>query len=1700
MARSKSTKMLLPGKEEKARRSGEKTKLPVKKPGKSRSSKFWSNEALQKGLDHSEEIIFMTSREGIITYINNAFTNVYGYTKKEVVGKVSPAILGNGNISQDTIDDFWNNLLNKKVLKCEFVNKSKNGKFVNVESAISPIIDKDNYVQGFLEIQKNITERKKSELELIRNDKRYRSIIETTLDGFYLVNTEARILEANESYVSMIGYSREELLNMRVHDIEANDNDEDIKLRIKGLIEKGNANFETKHRRKDGTTIDIEANVFFMNESGGLLFCFMRDISYRKDFYKTLKRSEQRYKLFSEITSDYFFSSTRHKDGPYKIDWAGGAFEEITGFAIPEIFDRGGWTFLIHPEDSDRVLKLIEGLRPGQNESSEFRIVTKKGEVRWISEESRCIFHEELKDHYKLFGAAQDITDRKNAEFQLHALAKGISVEIGDAFFKSLVENLVVALGVDAAYIGLLQDSPSKKISTIAYFANGRERNNFEYELKDTPCDNVVGKKIIIYKSGAALLFSNDKLLQEMNIEGYIGIPLFSSEGKPLGLMVVLSKLPLKNTKPIEDMLHVFATRAAAELERKKVEDALKISEARFRGVINSMQDLVYTLDNEQKITGLYGMWAEMYGLTEELLLGKKLTTFLSPAESEINDVANLKALSGVPVKYEWSLKKNYDVFYFESSLTPLYGNSSEITGIVGVARDITNRKISEFKIKESEERYRKLFDYSPDPIIVYKNFEILFANSAAINLFGGSDISQFNGRNIFQFIHPEYHHLVIRRVKELDEGIEKLPIIHEKFIKLDGTIIDVEASTIAFFHQGERAVQVVLRDITERKKAEKQIQFQAELINVIHDTILLADCFGNIIYANEAAMKLHQYLFDEIAATNIKDLGPENAIDPIAKRIDKILKEGYDSFERFHKKKDGTVFPVEIDAQIIVLEDEKYILMVVRDLTERKIAEEQIKLQALLLDSAKDSIFLHDSNGKIVYANEEASKSRGFTREDILTKRIFDFVIPEEQLLFEQSVQKVFDEGKFTFETFHVKKDGSIFPIEIFVQLINIQGTDYFLSVSRDISERKKSETALRESEERYRNLIEYSPEAIAVHGNGKILYGNAAAVRYMGARNAEQIIGMPVMDVIHTDSKELAIERTQNLLNLGKPLPPVEEKIVRVDGSVMDIEVTSVPIIFDNKPAIQVIMRDITKKKHIESEIRKLSRAVDQSPAAIIITNVKGEIEYTNPKFVEVTGYTSSEALGQNPRILKSGLQDKDFYKNLWNTINAGNEWRGEFNNKKKSGELYWELTSISPIKNDKGEITHFLAVKEDITSRKKMESELIKSKEIAEEANKLKSSLLANMSHEFRTPLNGILGFSQLLRDEVTDQSQIDMIEKITRSGKRLMSTLNSVLTLTELENNNYLITNTEIDFVFFCQQMKSHHEKSASMKKLLLQVYTPVSELWINTDETLLTKIISCLVENAIKYTAEGEIGIKLETVKKNNKVVDVQIHVKDTGIGIDQEHQNLIFREFKQLSEGFRRDYEGLGLGLSLASRMATLIGGKITVDSSLGQGSTFTLTIPAIDTNELEITPTLPSYRRTEMTHNAPIKKSNDLINVLLVEDNSLNVEVVQRFLSKICKVSYSKTGLEAIKMAEENNYDLLMIDINLGHGMNGVEVLAEVKKFGKYAKVPVIALTGYASDSNKRDFLSQGFTHYLAKPFEKKELINVITTIMGRK
>ncbi|MDP2301387.1 MAG: PAS domain S-box protein [Ignavibacteria bacterium] len=391
------------------------------------------------------------------------------------------------------------------------------------------------------------------------------------------------------------------------------------------------------------------------------------------------------------------------------------------------------------------------------------------------------------------------------------------------------------------------------------------------------------------------------------------------------------------------------------------------------------------------------------------------------------------------------------------------------------------------------------------------------------------------------------------------------------------------------------------------------------------------------------------------------------------------------------------------------------------RDDTERKKAEHalinsEIRYKSLFEEHSAVKLLINPEDGFIIDANQAASDFYGWSREKLKQMKLNEINTQSDEAL-KAAINKVLVEKKVKFEFKHRCADGSERDVEVFSSKIEIGGKDHLHSIVHDITERKIAQKYLTESEEKYRRLVDDSPDAIAIYVSGKIVYVNNATLKLMKVQTQEELLGQPILKFVHPDSMGMVIARVKSIKEEGNPLPIAEEKFIRFDGTSIDVEVKATPIIFNGENGVQLIVRDISDRKKAEEKIIQLSRAVEQSPVSIIIANLEGNIEYANPKTIEISGYSYEEILGKNPRIFSSGELPKEQYKKLWDTITAGQEWKGELHNKKKSGELYWEYVSISPIKDETGKFAHYLAVKEDITGRKLAEEEMRKQSEFRE-----------------------------------------------------------------------------------------------------------------------------------------------------------------------------------------------------------------------------------------------------------------------------------------------------------------------------------------------------------------------------------------------
>ncbi len=516
----------------------------------------------------------------------------------------------------------------------------------------------------------------------------------------------------------------------------------------------------------------------------------------------------------------------------------------------------------------------------------------------------------------------------------------------------------------------------------------------------------------------------------------------------------------------------------------------------------------------------------------------------------------------------------------------------------------------------------------------------------------------------------------------------------------------------------------------------------------------------------------------------------------------------------------------------------------------------------------------------------------------------------------------------------------------------------------------------------------------------------------------------------------------------------------------------------------------RELENSRKMDADLQLFSRAVAQSPIPIIITDLQGFIRYANARVQEYTGYSQEELIGQNPRIFKSGAHDDEKYIELWNTIKSGNEWKGELKNRKKNGEFVWTLMRIVPIIDSYGEVENFLAIYEDITSQKMTEEKLLAAKIDAEKVSKFKSNILSNMSHELRTPINGILGMAMLIKDENVSEDVAMMAGAIHKSGKRLMNTLNALLDLSLVESAELSPFIREVNIEEVVQYVYSEMKDIVDENGLEFNFNSNLRGEIVTCDEMFLKKILQAITDNALKFTKKGKIEFRLEKEYRDGKRY-IAIAVADTGIGIKHEDQAGIFGEFRQGSEGLSRRFEGSGLGLHLSSKMIELMHGKIEVTSEPGVGSIFTILVPASLKEEVA-----PIELNIEKTSIEPTEKSR----VLVVEDNEINVQVTELFLQANYVVDIANTGLKAIQKCRNNKYDIILMDINLGSGINGIQATEEIRQLPGFSDVPIVAATGYVLSSNKEEILSKGLDYFLAKPFSKEELNEMVEKALKEK
>jgi len=386
-----------------------------------------------------------------------------------------------------------------------------------------------------------------------------------------------------------------------------------------------------------------------------------------------------------------------------------------------------------------------------------------------------------------------------------------------------------------------------------------------------------------------------------------------------------------------------------------------------------------------------------------------------------------------------------------------------------------------------------------------------------------------------------------------------------------------------------------------------------------------------------------------------------------------------------------------------------------------------------------------------------------------------------------------------------------------------------------------------------------------------------------------------------------------------------------------------------------------------------------------------------------------------------------------------------------------------------------------------------ELFLAKEKAEDANRLKSHFLALISHELRTPMVGILGYSQALMEDLNDPLFKGFAACLYDSAQRLKNTLEAILTLKLLESDSRSVTAEKFIIDERIKTLLKKHSLLVSKKGLILTCTNNLLHNDANINQSMFDVVFNNVVGNAIKYTEKGNIKIELFN-EKTEKGEFVCFSVQDTGIGIPLEKQQIIFEEFRQVHEGMKRNFEGVGLGLALVKKYVDAAEGTITLESEAGKGSKFTIRLKNFKSEAAKPTEETLSGTAAVKTQKPRTSKPT----ILVVEDDLINIEAIGYFIKKFVNIESATDGETAIAMAMKNKYDAILMDINLGRGLSGIEVTKIIKELDGYGNIPIIACTAYAMEGDAKTFIDAGCTHYLVKPFSKEEIIGLLRAVLG--
>jgi PAS domain S-box-containing protein len=1649
---------------------------------------------LSLAVEQSPASVIITDVQGNIEYVNPKFTELTGYTAEETIGK-NPRVLNSGMQSADTYRGLWTTLLAGDEWRGEFANKKKNGEIYWEAAAIVPIRDSGGIRTHFLAVKEDITDRKRTEEALRDSENRYRQLFERNLAGVFRTALDGRILACNQAAARMFGYdSHEEVLNLPASSLYMTPSEREAIL-VKLKSEKCFANNEVRYRRKDGAAFwaITSMNLTYGDSGDGTIDGSLVDVTARKHAEEELYQSRHMLQsILDNIPQRVFW-----KDRNCTYLGCNRAFTKDAGFNDSEEiigktdFDLA-WMGTAEQYRADDRLVMEQGTAKLNREGSRSK---PDGGRAWLLT-NKLPLRDAEGNVTGVLGTCDDITDRKQAEDELYQSRQ---------MLQSVLDN--IPQGV------FWKDRNSIYLGCNQTLAIGLGRNS---------AAEIVGKSDVDLGLEMADLYrADDRQVMER------GIPKLNYDEalrNPDGSLSWLrtNKLPMRDRDG--NVIGVLGTYEDVT-ERRKAEQALAQAEEKYRSLVLNLPDVVWTVAEGgqyafispiiEKISGYTLSEIEQYGtrLFIEAIHPDDIRAVLASMEGlfsrdeAYNVECRIRRKSG-----EW-------IWVHDRALATYEKNGVRYAD--GILSEITDRRRAEEALRDSQHFLQSTLDALTSHVAIVNEAGEIVAVNAAWRRFaaanGGNTPTCDVGGNYLEACTS-----ASQKTGEADlagEGIRRVLAGEVAEFSLEYPCHSPEQKrwfvmrATRFGADGVRRAVLAHENITNRKLAEEAVREGEERFRTMADgcpaLMWVTNTDGNNQFINRAYREFCGKDFQHLQEDKWRLLlHPDDAPEYVA-AFQRAVREHIPFLaEARIRRADGEWRWVLSHAEPRFSPGGEYMghVGLSPDITERKKTEQSLQFQNSLIraihEVSLDGILVVSDDYLITSHNKKFKQVWQFPLLDI-PDNLPDYFVGDQPPLvlsavlervkdpvgFVRRVRELYDDPDASDHCEIELKDGR--TIERYSSSVRSETGKHLGRVwfFRDITDRKRAEQALQSSEEKFRQLAENVREVFWMMppAADKMLYASPAYEQIWG-RSVESLYKDPMAwtEAIHPDD----LQRAHSVFERQMQGEAVESeyRIRTPEGQEKWIRDRAFPIRDQAGQLIRIggIAEDVTERKQIEEEIRgtseRLGLLLDSIPEAVYGIDMHGNCTFCNPSCLRLLGYdrdTDLHGRDMHDVLHHTRLDGTPYPVEECHIYAAFRQGRGTH----IDNEVLWRRDGTSfpaeywshPIHRH-GQVIGAVVTFVNIAERKQAEQVLRDARQAAEAANQAKSQFLANMSHEIRTPMNGVIGMAGLLLDTELTPEQQQYAEIVRSSGEALLVVINDILDFSRIEARKLVLETIDFDLHVVLSFAAAVLAIKAAEKGLEVTCeIEPGTPRLLRGDPGRVRQVLVNLLGNAVKFTAKGEVAIKVRLEAENERSATLRFTVRDTGIGFRQDQASSLFEPFVQADGSRTRRYGGTGLGLTITKQLVELMGGGIGVESAEGHGSTFWFT--AVFEKQRDARPALPE-----------VLPSLREARVMVVDDNTTNRLLVCRLLrSWGCRPEGFGDGKSALAMFRDaarssDPFQIALLDVTLPV-MDGEKLGRLMAADRQSQPMAIVLMAGIGHQSDAARLRAAGFAGCVSKP-----------------